>query len=198
MSERYNPESSVREYCLNATYEFITNLDTEDRAAFFEDYKNTEGDWVNVGSIWADFLRSYILIPSGFEAISDGIVNDMMEYAESDDTVTDLLKELAGDTIDAESIACEEDEDAATDRASTVEMLYKTITHDDGHKTVVVETQNGLEEVSLSVFSKIAQCYKLTTPNTPGNNNKWVWRKTVAGKDYVESKKEPSHKISFA
>jgi hypothetical protein len=193
----------MREYCLHSTTEFVNNLDTEDRNEFFEDYKNSKGKWINVSSTWVNFLRDYILIPSGCDAVAEPICNEMLDFAENEDTVLDLLKELAGSGIDAESISSDDvDEDTTSDRHAPVNTIvntvFKTITSDDGNRTVLVELEDGQKEVPLSVFASIAMNYKLTPPNTIGNAGKWVWRKTVAGTDYEKSDGDPKYKISFA
>jgi hypothetical protein len=196
---RYNPQSTVREYCLHSTTEFVNNLDTEDRNEFFEDYKNSKGKWINVSSTWVNFLRDYILVPSGCDAVADAICNEMMDFAENEDTVLDLLKELDGSGIDAESICSdEEDEDTPADRHAVVNTIYKTITSDDGNRTVLVELEDGQKEVPLSVFASMAMDYKFTPPNTIGNNGKWIWRKIIAGTDYEQTAGQPQFKISFA
>lgn len=202
-SNRYNPESSVREYCLFSTVEFVSNLDDEDRKEFFDDFKNSEGRWINIGSTWANFLRDYILKPSGCEAIAEAVCCDMMDYADTEDVVLDLLKELANEKIEAESVedsAASEDEDATSDKNALANLVCRSLRYDDSSHTVLIETEDGVDgvkEVPLAEFSKIANRYKLTPPNTIGNNGKWLWRKTVAGKDYIKSDYTEEHKLSF-
>jgi len=188
----------VREYCLHSTHEFLSNLDTEDRSFFLNEFKDSSGKWSKVSNTWVSFLRDHVLVPSGCDAVADAICNDMFEFAENDDAVLDLLKEF-DDCVDAESISSdEEDEDAPADRNAVVNAIYRTITSDDGNKTVLVELENGMQEISLAEFAKIVMDFKLTPPNTLGNEGKWVWRKTISGSDYEKTEGENKYKISFA